>query len=338
MERGSFHPAHGASYARGVSEALRRRLRTIPRLLVTASALAALAPALLAAAVVVDVVRAAVSSRPFMSVRLLAFAFVYAWSEVVGLCWLFVAGPDVHRTYAIQRWWTGLLFTSVRVLFRLRFVVEGDECAGPRAVVLVRHASIIDTLLPSVFLTRAHGVKLRFVVKRELLEDPCLDVAGNRLPNHFVARRTEDTDADVAAVRALAAGCAADEAVLVYPEGTRFTEHRRDKALALLAQRSPELATRAQTLSRVLPPKPSGAFALLDGLPGADAVFLAHAGLEGFAHVADVFSGALVGRTVHVKMWRVPRDRIPEERGARTRWLYDEWQKVDAWISSQTSP
>ncbi|HEY4222425.1 MAG TPA: 1-acyl-sn-glycerol-3-phosphate acyltransferase, partial [Myxococcota bacterium] len=283
-----------------------------------------------ALALVVDVVRFAARRRPFMSVRTLAFACLYFWGEVVGLLRLLLAGNDVARNYAVQAWWTGLLFRAVRRLFALTFVVDGDACVGPGTVVLVRHSSIIDALLPAWFITRAHGVRLRYVVKRELLADPCMDIAGNRLPHHFVARTGDDTAADVAAIEALARGAHVDEATLVYPEGTRFTPAKRDRAITALAARDPALAERARALTSTMPPKLAGAFALLDGAPAADAIFMAHTGLEGFAHVDDIWSGALLGRTVRISLWRVPRERIPTESHARALWLYDEWAQVDA--------
>ena len=308
-----------------------RRARTIPRLFALTAVVAALLPLLFVSAVVVDVVRFIVARVPFMALRMLAFLLVYLAAECAGVVVLACTrGP--RSAYALQTWWTYTLFRATRAIFRLRFVVDGDACVGPRTLVLLRHASIIDTLVPSVFVTRAHGVKLRFVVKKELLEDPCLDIAGNRLPNHFAARNAEDTDADLAAITKLARDCGADEGLLIYPEGTRFTERKR---LHLVAQIKDEaLAARARSLVKLLPPKPAGVSALLDGAPAADAIFVGHTGLEGFAHVDDIFSGALLGRTVYVTMWRVPRREIPDGKDARSRWLYDQWARMDTWISS----
>ena len=65
---------------------------------------------------------------------------------------------------------------------------EGDLCsvAGGPLIVFIRHSSTIDTLIPTELITRRHGLKLRFVMKTELLADPCLDVAGHWVPNYFV--------------------------------------------------------------------------------------------------------------------------------------------------------
>ena len=60
---------------------------------------------------------------------------------------------------------------------------------GP-VIVMIRHASILDNLLPSVFVAWPHKVRLRYLLKRELLSDPGLDIGGKRLPNYFVRRGT----------------------------------------------------------------------------------------------------------------------------------------------------
>ena len=55
------------------------------------------------------------------------------------------------------------------MLFGLGFEVDGLEQAGPGPVLmLMRHASIIDNALPDYTAGRAHGMGLRFVIKKEL--------------------------------------------------------------------------------------------------------------------------------------------------------------------------
>ena len=70
---------------------------------------------------------------------------------------------------------------------------------------LIRHASIVDNLLPAELVARPHGIRLRYVLKRELLADPCLDIAGRRLPNYFVRRGTGEAQ-ELERVRALGHG------------------------------------------------------------------------------------------------------------------------------------
>jgi hypothetical protein len=60
---------------------------------------------------------------------------------------------------------------------------------------------------------------------------------------------------------------------------------------------------------------------------------VAHTGLEGLANIADLLRLGAAARRIRVRLWRVPRASIPVEREARVRWLYDEWARVDAYVS-----
>ena len=76
-----------------------------------------------------------------------------------------------------------------RRIFALRLVVEdAGAAAGGPLLVFARHASLADVLLPAVLVADRERLRLRWVLKRELLVDPCLDVVGGRLPNVFVDR------------------------------------------------------------------------------------------------------------------------------------------------------
>jgi len=207
--------------------------------------------------------------------------------------------------------------------------------------VFIRHVSTADTLLPVVLLTGRAGIVLRYVLKRELLWDPCLDIVGNRLPNCFVRRESGQSAAEIAAVVRLLDGLAAHEGVLIYPEGTRFTPAKRERALARLAEgpaTEPALLARARALTNLLPPRLGGPLALLESNPGADVLFCAHTGFEGTRSLADLMAGGLVGTTVRVRLWRVPFAEIPRTRSAMASWLYDHWARMDAWIAAQDQP
>jgi 1-acyl-sn-glycerol-3-phosphate acyltransferase len=191
--------------------------------------------------------------------------------------------------------------------------------------VLMRHASIIDTLLPNVLITRGAGMRLRYVLKKELLADPALDIAGNRLVNHFVDR-DGDSRAEIRAVVALADGMTPSEGVIIYPEGTRFTEARRRR----LIEGGGTTGVRAKNLRYVLPPRPGGATALLGS--GHDVLVVAHTGLEGLATIPDAWSGRIMDSRLRVAAWRHAATRIPDGRAARVEWLYERWREIDAWI------
>ena len=204
---------------------------------------------------------------------------------------------------------------------------------GP-IVVLMRHASVIDNLVPATFVAAPHGIRLRYVLKRELLSDPAIDIAGNRLPNVFIARGSDDAGREIERVRELARGLGPGEGMLIYPEGTRFTEAKRARVLEKLAAADAPLHAAAQLLHHVLPPRLGGPLALLDA--GADVVVCAHHGLDGFSHIANIWSGGLIGRTVSIRFRRFPHADIPSGREERVEWLLARWQEVDDWIGAQT--
>ena len=239
----------------------------------------------------------------------------------------------VERAYVTQAWWARVLFASVQRLFRLDVQVEGLEVANPGPVLaMFRHASIIDNLLPAALLTDQRGLKLRWLIKKELLQVPSLDVGGNRLPNYFVDRNADDPREELRRIRALTRHLSEDEGLLIYPEGTRFTESRRTRALEKLQESASHLYERAANLRYVLPPKIGGVLSLLDAK--ADPLICAHEGLGGFAKVSDIWSGAMLNRTIRVKLWRVDFNNIPTDRKGRVDWLFDQWEAIDNWIAS----
>jgi 1-acyl-sn-glycerol-3-phosphate acyltransferase len=320
----------------------RRRLVTIPGVFLALGVAAAALPVLVPLALIVDLIRPA-GRRTLASVRLVLFAGAFLFIEALGLCLLALGGLAAlgsrsrreALTWPIQRFYTGMQMAAVKALFALRFETEGAElaAAGGPVLVMVRHASVVDVLVPSAFIANPHRRRLRYVLKRELLADPCLDVAGHWLPNRFVARDGADTQGEIDALRALKAGIGEGEGVLVYPEGTRFTERKRERALDRL-RGDPAALARAERLRHVLPVRPGGPLALLEAAPPCDVLFVAHHGLEGSASLADLWAGTLVGKTVRVKLWREAHASIPGGREARLAWLADRWQRLDDWIEA----
>jgi 1-acyl-sn-glycerol-3-phosphate acyltransferase len=310
----------------------------------TSSALALLvatAPLVLPAAAAVDALR---GRRSALARTWAVFGLYLTW-QLLGLAVAFavwvpyvLGGPRaqfLQRNFRLQCWWVRTLFAGASRAFGLHLVVEGLDAvtAGP-LLLLVRHASLADTLLPTRVVSSQVGLRLRFVLKRELLWDPCLDVVGQRLMNAFVRRGGLDTPADVAAVRALADDLGPQDGVLLFPEGTRFDPRRQRRALARVEARGDamELA-RASALNHVLPPQLGGVLALLEHAPHLDVAFCAHHGLGGARTFANLLNGALVGRTIRVRFWRCPADDLPSGREAQVEWLYREWAKVDAFVA-----
>ncbi len=291
--------------------------------------IAPLFPPLLLLALLVDLLRLA---RSLSTTRLTCFLLAFLIVENFGLTLLFFtflttrAGTRarMERTFAIQRLYTALHLGCVRAIFSLRFVVEGSELAkhGP-FIAFVRHASLVDVLVPGGFIANAHHIELRYVLKKELLAEPCLDLAGHWIPNHFVSRSGEDTQRELDAIRALKNGIGEREGVLIFPEGTRFSARKREKLLA-----GPDKA-RAEVLKHLLPVRPGGAMALLDAEPQCDLLFVGHHGLEGLTGLKDIWRGKLVGRTITIRFWREP---APKEN--KLAFVDQCWKRIDDWLET----
>lgn len=317
---------------------LRRRLVTISIYSLFWVLLTLLSPVWLPLGFVVGMAR----RRSFILLRLLIFAWFYFGLELIALvlvAWTFATRPSGERRlqslYQLQSWWASVTLRVASALLRLTFVVDGADCAAPGpSNVLIRHASILDTLLPSVYVQRPHGFRVRYVLKQELLFDPCIDIVGNALPNYFVDR-TGDTEREREGMRALVEDLGTD-GVLMFPEGTRFSKKKQENALRKLDAEGSPLFDAACKLTHVLPPRPGGVLTLLDALPDVDCVFFAHTGLEAFAEIKDLLSGAIVGSTVHVQLWRVDANEIPRTTDERIRWLYAQWGKVNAFVRNTT--
>lgn len=334
--------ARGASRGTGRSGAWRRRSLSLPGYVLAWLAWLSAAPLWVPLSLVLDLLR----RRRAAALRCGAMLACYLTCEIVGLLvagalwlWRVVLRIDDARWisvhFRLEAAWGTALFRAAAALFGLRVEVEGDaDLARGPYLLLVRHASTADTLLASALVSRAHGVRLRYVLKRELLWDPCLDVVGNRLPNVFVDRFSDDGEVEVRRIQALGRDLGRRDGVLIYPEGTRFSLAKRRRVIERL-QREGAAASLAyaRSLARVLPPRPGGTLGLLEAAPEADVVVCAHTGLEGAASLRDVWRGALVGRHVRVRFQRIPRGEIPATREGRLAWLRQRWRELDAWVA-----
>ncbi len=318
---------------------VRRRSLTVSVLLLVAVLLVATLPISLPVLAITDVLR---PTRPWARVRAtLAFTWI-ASCEVVGVAGAFVLwlGFLVHRNASwfatqnanLQRRWTDALFAGARAIFSMRVVTSGDSedvAQGP-VIVLVRHASSVDTVLSAAVLANPANLRLRYVLKDELLYDPCIDIVGNRLHNAFVSRSSK---ADLAQVRQLGYELGRDEGVLIYPEGTRFSAGKLARAKERLRAEG-QLGPVVESLRYVMPPRPGGTLSLLRAACDADVLVVAHTGLEGAASLADVWRGELVGTTLRVDVRRVRASEIPEHARHKPEWLLQQWQRVDHWVAA----
>ena len=315
---------------------LRRRLKSVPFVLLLTLIVTLLYPVVLIGTFVVDLFR----RNRFILSRMWTVGLVFLWVETGALVgsasqWVWFRGDrDKLREgmWGLQEWWGRTLFAAIRRLLSLRFEVDGEEVLpGGPILLFMRHASIIDNLLPLNLVSHPHDYRLRYILKKELLSYPALDVGGNRLPNYFVDR-TGDTANELKAIRDLAAGLGDQEGVIIWPEGTRYTKRKHELVLKRLERTKSEIFERAKSLTATLPPRLGGPLALIDAARKADVVFGAHAGLEGFATVGELLSGSVVGKTIRVRFWRIRSEDIPQAREQLIEWLFDQWARVDDFV------
>lgn len=330
----------------------RRRGLSISVVLVALVGLIGAAPALLPVLALVDLA----GRRRFALVRFYAMSTAVAVLETAGLAAalaLFVRfGPrvaGVARAEAahlrVQAAWVGAMTWAARTIFGFRVELDGEVpplSPDARTIILVRHATVVDSLFPTVLFGERGRRLLRFVLKRELLWDPCLDVFGQRLPNAFVAREGADGDRERLRVRALAEGLRAGEGLVLFPEGTRFSAERRADAIERFEARGrAEAAARSRALVATLSPRLGGFEAALDAIAALGAagevVIVGHAGLEGVRRLADVWRGTAIGAQVTLRAWRHAVAEVPPSREAREAWLHARWLELDRWVSARTT-
>ncbi len=307
-----------------------RRLATIPAFLILTALVTLALPLLLPAAALLSVVPACRGAVPT-----LLFIAGYLWCETLGILsafYLWLRHRDRLRfldgNYRLQCWWSSSLMRIARRLFRLRFHIDGESSlTGSPALVLPRHASIADTVIPMVFYAIPQRLRLRYVLKKELLLDPCLDIVGNRLPNYFVDRGGQDSDAARQGVAEMIRGLGPDEGALIYPEGTRSSEAKR-AALRRRYADSPQMLAQLERWPGLLPPRLGGTLALLGANPGRDLLFCAHTGFEGSSHFRNLLNGAWMNQHIRIRFWRVPFERIPRDPAEHTDFLFAQWDRM----------
>ncbi|MGN9845414.1 1-acyl-sn-glycerol-3-phosphate acyltransferase [Nonomuraea sp. H19] len=279
--------------------------------------------------------------------------FGTAWltleSAVLIAClWLWAAGgarrQELH--YALIGWFLSKVYGAAGRIFRLTVDVEEPEpTEEERAarltrpiIVLSRHAGPGDSFLLIYHLLTRYRRRPRIVMKAALQFDPSLDVVINRLPNVFVPR-TSGQEHVIEEIRGLAATMGDQDALVIFPEGGNFTPRRRRLAIRRLEEKGlAEEAERARGLDHLLPPRPNGAIAAISACPSADVVFVAHTGLDELVTLGDVWRKLPYSARITAKWWRVPAAEVPRDRVERIHWLYDHWERIDAWINAQRLP
>ncbi len=325
----------------------RQRVLAISAVLILLPLIILLLPVLLIGAALADVWG---RLWRFPAVRLVLSAVVYLVHEWIGLALavglrvaellgVFRNRPEtqLEQYRRVQAWWASSLMRWAGRLLRVRFdMADPDTLPTKGFIVVSRHASMVDAVLPAVIVAGRLGRFVHYVLKAELQWDANLNVYGRRLGNYFV-RRDGDGDAEAAAIARFALGTQPDSALVIFPEGTYATPARRAKVRASLAAKGEdELVALADDLGHLLPPKPAGTLALLDSQPDLDVVIVGHVGLEG---VTDAGLRKLLPlrHPVVVRWWVHERATVPTEDDKRIAWLNDQWRSLDRWVDGVAS-
>jgi 1-acyl-sn-glycerol-3-phosphate acyltransferase len=321
---------------------LARRLITIPSILVVWLIWLGTLPIWFVLAILVDVyrrngaiaIRCATLVTFYLSLELFGIA-------VCGAAWLWgaVCRVDDDRWARLHFWlearWGALIFWAIVRVFEVKLdVVDRAELARGPYLLFPRHTSIGESLIAVALVSHAEGLQLRYVFKKVLVWAPCLDIVGHRVPNVFIDRSSIEPAQEIERIQGLALNLGPRDGVLIYPEGTRFSEAKRARMLKRLRSEGIEdQLAYANSLRFVLPPRTGGPIGLLEASEGADVVFCAHVGFEATGTLARMWAGELLRQTVHVEFRRVSRDEIPTGRDARATWLRREWQRMDEWVA-----
>lgn len=323
---------------------LTRRAVTIPAVVVAAFVLTLSAPLWIIGATIAD---AATDWKRHRFLRVGLMATFYFVNECFGMALLFIAWIASGFGLAMQtpwsmRWhgwvhgrWTQNVLLATKWCLGAEITIENADLVEPSPVVILsRHISLLDAVLPSVLLTTGHRNTPRHVFMKELLWDPCLDLVGHRTPNSFVDRSVGGT---VAVDDAQRVGATAQQrgSVVIFPEGGFRTPKRFARALDRLAERRPDLSERAAALKHVLPPRPAGSFAVMQGAVGVDAVVVAHCGFEGIGSIKEIMRNVPLKDPIDVTLRRIPRPSIPMEADGFHTWLFEQFEWVDQWADAR---
>ncbi len=309
-----------------------RRPVMIAGVIVMAIVLLVSLPVWAPALVLVDLVRA---KWRLPLVRFTAFGCLWAWMETLGVTaagvlWMVGRSKDSRANYALQKLWTRGVVGALSLTVGLRINVEGaEDLGGGPFIALCRHVSLADSIMSAwVFATQSR-LRPRYVLKKELKLDPCLDVVGHRLPNYFLDRKSANVASELQGIEAMATGLAMNDIAVIFPEGTRANDTKRVRILERLQTRSPERAARLKDLRYLMAPKTAGVTALLAAVPHAKVITMWHVGFDGM----DTFKGIVQHLSksavhVHVKVQEHQRATVATGE-AFIAWLDSQWIAMD---------
>ncbi|MFV9672989.1 MAG: 1-acyl-sn-glycerol-3-phosphate acyltransferase [Acidimicrobiia bacterium] len=241
--------------------------------------------------------------------------------------------------YAVLGWWISAMSRGVQSALGLTIEHPRNPPIDGPVIVFSRHAGPGDSIFLAGTLLHEFGRYPRIVGKKELEFAPFFDIMGHRLPMRFIRPHPKQRELALEAVRDAASGLGPKDAFVLFPEGGNYTPKRKKRAIESLDRHGmTDQAEAARALHNLLPPHPSGALAAIGEAPDADVVFVAHTGTEDLTSMGVIWAGSPFDRTIKANYWHVEPADIPAGVEAQTRWLYEQWELVDAWIDEHRDP
>ena len=244
-----------------------------------------------------------------------------------------------------MRWFLDLMYGRPSRACGLKVDVSGPPEAGEpgRAtrplIVLSRHAGPGDSLLLVHYLLSVCERRPRVVMKATLQLDPSMDILANRVPNAFstTARPAPTITSTRSAWPRAWTGAAR------WPSSPRAATGPRTAGAgpSTACGAGPPRPGRTRGGDAQRPPTArGGALAAIEACPAADVIFVAHTGLDRLVSVRDVWRGLRADMRGQRPLVARPRRRASRARltsEAQLTWLYDWWQRIDAWITAENA-
>lgn len=219
----------------------------------------------------------------------------------------------------IDGWW-------IEKVLRVRFEIEDEdlvlETLRPHEspMIIANHRSWFDIFALQTLICR-QGPMLKFLIKTELLWVPVLGWVCVALNFPRLQRkgdlRTRTRDLGIVQKASLQLG-ASPGALLLFPEGTRYTEEKR------LQNGSP--------YKSLLRPKPGGFSTIFQSLPDSTTIIDFSIGYE----PGDDNCWRCMSGLVNIVRVKVSRAAVGGIDGLE--WLEDTWRRKDVWLIKTESP
>lgn len=324
-----------------------RRPVTITAWLVMSTVCLVLSPVLLGLAWLYSTVTRQPQPLIFARLVIVYFALELATLVACGALWLasgaglLMRSPRFQRLhYRLLRWFVHSFAQRWCALLEID-IAEGPSPEAIRALeadrpllFFSRHAGPGDTVVLVDLLLTRFDRRPSVVFRQTVAIDPSVDLIGHRLP-HAILDTAEPEQCE-ARIEEVARGLGDRGVLLLFPEGGNFTPERRRRAIRTLWRKDLRAeAAKAQEMTHVLPPRPTGALAALRGNPGADVIFAAHTGLGLAAFPRQLWHAAPIGRTLETRMWLWPAADRPAGPEEQEEWIYDCWRRIDEWVEAQ---